>query len=100
MSASNNVAIEKEKAVLTMSEIRSETEKFLAETESAYSEIAGLFVKSEGEFITALKEQLNMEQQVVRAICDFFLTLLDMMNAAEADFNKLDRRYARGKMKR
>lgn len=98
MPGDSNIAIEKNTAVLTMSEIRSETEQFLAETEGAYSELLGLFVKSEGEFITALKEQLNMEQEVIRAICDFFLTLLDMMNAAEADFSKLDTEYAKEKI--
>ena len=98
MPGNSNVAIDKNTAVLTMAEIRSETEQFRSEMESAYSELSGLFVKSEGEFITALKEQLNIEQEVIYAICDFFQTLLDMMNAAEADFSKLDSEYAKEKI--
>lgn len=99
MPGDSNVAIEKNTAVLTMSDIRSETEQFLTETESAFNELSAMFAKSEGDFITALKEQLNMEQEAIRAICDFFLTLLDMMNAAEADFSKLDNEYAKEKIK-
>ncbi len=99
MPGNSNVAIEKNTAVLTMADIRSETEQFLAETEGAYGELLGLFVKSEGDFITALKEQIHMEQEVIHAICEFFLTLLDMMNAAEADFSKLDSDYAKEKIK-
>lgn len=98
MPGDSNVAIDKSTAVAEMAAIRSETEQFQSEMESAYTELSGLFVKSEGEFITALLEQLNMEQEVIRGICDFFLTLLDMMNAAETDFSKLDGEYAKEKI--
>ena len=96
---SKNVAIDQNSAVATMAEIRSETEQFLTEMDSSYSELSGLFAKSEGEFITALKAQLSIEQEVIRAICDFFQTLLDMMNAADSDFSKLDDEYAQEKIK-
>lgn len=98
MPGNSNVAIDKNAAVAEMAAIRSETEQFLSEMESAYAELSGLFVKSEGEFITALIEQLNVEQEVMSAVGDFFLTLLDMMNAAEADFSKLDGEYAKEKI--
>lgn len=98
MPGDSNVAIDKSTAVAEMAAIRSETEQFQSEMESAYTELSSLFVKSEGEFITALLEQLNMEQEVIRGICDFFLTLLDMMNAAETDFSKLDGEYAKEKI--
>ena len=96
---SKNVAIDQNSAVATMAEIRSETEQFLTEMDSSYSELTGLFAKSEGEFITALKAQLSIEQEVIHAICDFFQTLLDMMNAADSDFSKLDDDYAQEKIK-
>lgn len=99
MPKNSNIAIDQNKAVLTMAEIRSETDQFLSEMESSYSELSGLFAKSEGEFITALKAQLSMEQEVIYAICDFFRTLLDMMNAADSDFSKLDSDYAQEKIK-
>ncbi len=94
MPGDSNIAIDKNTAVLTIAELRSETEQFMSEMESAYSKLSGLFVKSEGEFITALKEQINIQQEVIQAICDFFQTLLEMMTAAEADFSKLDDGYA------
>ncbi|MCM1268433.1 MAG: hypothetical protein NC302_11055 [Bacteroidales bacterium] len=99
MPGNGNVAIDKNTAVSTMAALRSETEQFLSEMESGYRELSALFVKSEGEFITALKEQLQVEQEVVCAIGEFFLTLLEMMNAAEADFGKLDNDYAQEKIK-
>lgn len=99
MPKNSNIAIDQNKAVLTMAEIRSETEQFLSEMESAYSELSGLFVKSEGEFITALKAQICMEQEVIHAVCDFFQTLLDMMNAADSDFSRLDSDYAQERVK-
>lgn len=94
-----NIAIDQNSAVATMAEIRSETEQFLTEMDSSYAELTGLFAKSEGEFITALKAQLSVEQEVIHAICDFFQTLLDMMNAADSDFSKLDDDYAQEKIK-
>ncbi len=95
MPGNSNVAIDKNTAVAEMAAIRSETAQFMSEMESAYTELSRLFVRSEGEFITALKEQILMGQEAVRAVCDFFLTLLDMMDAAEADFSKLDDEYAK-----
>lgn len=99
MAKDSNVAIDQNTAVLTMAEIRSETEQFQAEMDSAYGELSGLFEKSEGEFITALKVQINAHQEMIHAACDFFQTLLDMMNAADTDFNKLDDNYAQEKIK-
>lgn len=96
---SKNIAIDQNSAVATMAEIRSETDQFLSEMDSSYAELTGLFEKSEGEFITALKAQLSVEQEVIHAICDFFQTLLDMMNAADSDFSKLDDDYAQEKIK-
>lgn len=97
--AKSNIAIDQNSAILTMAEIRSETEQFLAEMESVYGELAALFEKSEGEFITALNVQIGKEQEMIRAACDFFQTLLDMMDAADTDFDKLDDNYAREKIK-
>lgn len=99
MPDNSNIAIDQNTAVSAMAEIRSETERFLSEMESEYSALSSLFAKSEGDFITALKAQLSMEQEVIHAICDFFQTLLDMMYAADTDFNQLDSDYAEEKIK-
>ena len=96
---SSDVAINKESAPARMAEILSETDSLLADLEAGYNELAGSIVQSKGDFIDALKEQIKSEQEVIRLACSFFQTLLQMMQAAEADFGTLDQKYAEEKIK-
>ncbi len=54
---------------------------------------------SKGDYIDALKVQIASEQQIVISACSFFQTLVQMMQAAEADFGSLDQEYAEEKIK-
>lgn len=95
----NNVAINKETAAATMGEILSEADGLLAELTDGYAALAGSIANSKGDFIDALKVQISKEQEVVLSACSFFQTLLQMMQAAEADFGSLDQEYAKEKIK-
>lgn len=95
----NDIAIDKETAPSRMDEILTETETLLTDMDAGYSELASSIVNSKGDFIDALKEQITGEQEVVRAACDFFQTLIQMMQAAETDFETLDDAYAEEKIK-
>lgn len=95
----NNVAINKETASARMGEILSETEGFLAEMEDGYTALAGSITHSKGDYIEALKAQIASEQEIVRSACSFFQTLLQMMQAAETDFGRLDQEYAKEKIR-
>lgn len=91
---SGNVAINKALAAARISEIYSETESFLTDAESGYSELIESIEESKGDYIDALKEQLKAEMEMINASCDFFQTLLRMMKKANEDFSSLDDAYA------
>ncbi len=95
----NNVAINKETAAATMGEILTEAEGLLTELEDGYTALAGSIANSKGDYIDALKVQIASEQQIVISACSFFQTLVQMMQAAEADFGSLDQEYAEEKIK-
>ncbi len=95
----NDVAIDKQIAPARMEEILSETENFLAEMDEGYNALAAGITHSKGDFIDALKIQIASEQEVIKAACSFFQTLLEMMQAAETDFGTLDQEYAKEKIK-
>lgn len=99
MSNISNVAIDKDTAPLLMSEIQSENEQFLSQMEGEYEALANSFSVSEGDFISALKVQIAAELEIVRAASSFFETLIQMMQAADADFGALDNAYAQEKIK-
>lgn len=94
-----DIAIDQQLAPARMAEILAETESFLADMEAGYNELSGSIVNSKGDFIDALKEQIVKEEELVRAACEFFQTLLQMMQAAETDFGTLDQAYAQEKIK-
>ncbi|MBD5456186.1 MAG: hypothetical protein HDR23_06895 [Lachnospiraceae bacterium] len=96
---SKDIAIDKASAPGRMAAIRSETESLLAEMEGGYGELLGSISHSKGDFIDALKVQINSELEMVRGACDFFLTLLQMMQAADTDFGTLDDAYSKEKIK-
>lgn len=95
----NNVAINKETAAATMGEILSETDELLVELEDGYTALAGSITNSKGDYIDALKAQIAKEQEIIISACSFFQTLIQMMQAAEADFGSLDQEYAKEKIK-
>ncbi len=95
----NNVAINKETACARIGEIFSETEGFLAEMEDGYAAFAGSITYSKGDYIEALKIQIASEQEMIWSVCSFFQTLLQMMQAAESDFDRLDQEYAKEKIR-
>ncbi|MBD5395735.1 MAG: hypothetical protein HDR71_16065 [Lachnospiraceae bacterium] len=96
---SKDIAIDKASAPGRMAQIQSETEGFLSEMEGGYGELLGSISRSKGDFIDALKVQINSELEMVRGTCDFFLTLLQMMQAADTDFGTLDDAYSKEKIK-
>ena len=95
-----DVAIDKESAPARMAELFSETESLQTEMEAGYSELAGNITNSKGDFIDALKVQISSEKKMVSAACEFFKTLIQMMQAAETDFGTLDQKYAEEKIKK
>lgn len=98
MADNGNIIVDQDVAPVTMEGIQLEANQFLLDMESGYSELADTIVKSEGDFIDAFKVQIDSELEMVRAACDFFNTLLLMMQAADEDFTTLDNNYAQDKI--
>lgn len=98
MADNSNIVVDSNVAPVTMSGIKLEAEQFLLDMESGFSELTDTIVNSEGDFIDALKAQINGELEMVRAACAFFDTLLLMMQAADEDFATLDSNYAQEKI--
>ena len=99
MDTGKNILIDQAAAPVRMAEIKSETEQFSLDMESQYTEMIQSISHSEGDFIEALKIQMEKELEIVRAACSFFTTLIEMMQAAETDFGALDAGYAQEKLK-
>ena len=93
-----NVAIDGAVATSRIAEIYAETESFFSEMESGYTKLSESIIESQGEFIEAIKIQINNEWGMVSAACDFFKTLLQMMQKADEDFEALDEAYAKTKI--
>lgn len=94
----SNVAIKKSVSTARIAELSAETETFFAEMETGYNELAGMIMKSKGDYVEALKIQINNELELVRVACDFFQTLLQMMQKADEDFTTLDTAYSKTKI--
>ncbi|MCH5258787.1 MAG: hypothetical protein J1F18_03485 [Lachnospiraceae bacterium] len=94
MPDTSNIAINQSTAPMVMTQIQTDANSLLTEMEGKYSELAALIVNSKGDFIDALKVQIESELEMIRAAADFFLTLIQMMQAADEDFNRLDASYA------
>lgn len=98
MPDTSNIAINQSTAPMMMTQIQADTNNLMTEMEEKYSELSALIVNSKGDFIDALKVQIESEREMIRAAADFFQTLIQMMQAADEDFNKLDTVYAEDKI--
>lgn len=98
MPDTSNIAINQSTAPMMMTQIQADTNNFMAEMEGKYSELGALILNSRGDFIDALKVQIESEREMICAAADFFQTLIKMMQAADEDFNKLDTTYAENKI--
>lgn len=98
MPDTSNIAINQSTAPMMMTQIQTDTNNLMTEMEAKYSELSALIVNSKGDFIDALKVQIESEREMIRAAADFFQTLIQMMQAADEDFNKLDTTYAENKI--
>lgn len=93
-----NVAVSKSQAVSQMEKIRTDADTFLTDMEEAYTALKDGLADSQGDFVEALKVQIDSEKAVMEETVLFFKTLLTMMNRAEEDFETVDEKYATGKM--
>lgn len=98
MAGTSDIAINKDMAPILMAQIQSENEQFLTQMEGEYTALINSFSVSEGDFIDALKVQIEEELNVIRTASSFFETLVQMMQAADADFGSLDNTYAQEKI--
>lgn len=90
-----DVAINKGTALAKMAAITAETESFFADIKSNYEELSASITHSQGDFVEALKMQIERECELMEAAGNFFITLLQMMQSAESDFASLDTQYAK-----
>lgn len=98
MPDTSNIAINQSTAPMMMTQIQADINNLMTEMEGKYNELAALIVNSKGDFIDGLKVQIESELKMIRAAADFFRTLIQMMQAADEDFNKLDTAYAENKI--
>ncbi len=93
MSNIGNIAIDKGKATSEIGQLMSQSANLLSDAQSGYAALAASLSHSKGDYIDALKEQINSEMQVVAAVAGFFQELLQNMQSASADFSSLDQDY-------
>lgn len=88
-----NIAIDKGRATSEIGQLMSQSMNLLSEAQSGYTALAESLSHSKGDYIDALKEQINGEMQVITAVSSLFQELLQNMQAASTDFSSLDQNY-------
>lgn len=72
--------------------------RIIDESVAKGNEIIGLLGNSDGEFVTALKEEIRMEINTVTAIGFMLNKLCDFISAASDDFICVDNSYSNKKV--
>ena len=89
-----DIAISKDVAVSQIDKISADVDIFLADKETSYNALKDGLADSQGDFVEALKTQLEVEKTFIHETVNFYKTLLAMMKNAEADFETTDTKYA------
>ena len=93
MSEIGNIAIHQGRSTSEIGQLMSQSANLLSEAQSGYAALSASLSHSKGDYIDALKEQIDGEMQVVTAVAGFFQELLQNMQAASTDFSSLDQNY-------
>lgn len=66
----------------------------LMSRKTEYGDIAGLFAKSQGEHVEAMKELILKEQETVGKLAELFSEMVKMLRAASTSLGEVENNYA------
>ncbi len=95
MTEKKSIAIDTQKAPERMLEISSEIDTCWEDAQTGYEELNNKLAISKGDYIDALKVQIDTEKKIIEEVYHFFRIVLQTMQSAETDFETLDETYAK-----
>lgn len=96
MANNRNMAIDTHEAPARLAELRADADALSAQTQENYQSLIGSLANSKADFIEALKQQMKAEEEMIREVYSLYQTVLQSLQEAESDFEKLDENYAKG----